>query len=200
MAFNEERAPLLKGFWREKVFNAPDSRPMDLEIGTGNGTYFAHQALACPERLLIGIEIKYKPLIQSIRRALKGGATNAAICRFHALNISELFAQGELNNIFIHFPDPWTTPRKPKNRFVCANVLNQLYEMQKPGSFINFKTDSREYFEWSLEEIKQTKYELVGLTWDLHHTMWNEGNYITQFEGIFLRQSMPIHFVRLYRR
>lgn len=199
VAFSEERAPANKNLWRKKIFDKPDDSPMDLEIGTGNGTFFAHQALKHPERLLLGIEVKYKPLIQTIRRSLRQGSQNTAVIRYHAFNIEELFAEGELNNIFIHFPDPWVTPRKPKNRLVSLPILEILYRLQRPGSFINFKTDSREYFLWAMEEIRKSSYKIEFETQNLHKSEWQSLNFETAFEKIFLRQGVEINFVRLVK-
>ena len=199
VAYSEERAPLMKGLWREKVFKKNSESILDLEIGTGNGTFFAHQAQQFPNRLLVGIELKYKPLVQSIRRAIKNGSENAAIIRYHAFNIEDLFQENELNDIYIHFPDPWVAPRKPKNRVVSAPILNILYQMQKPGSYLNFKTDSREYFLWSLEEIKKTKYQTEFQTLNLHQSEWKDKNFETQFEKIFAKQQVEINFIRLFK-
>jgi len=196
-AFNEERAPLNKGQWRKNIFQAEAGCPMDLEIGTGTGTFFTHLALKNPDRLLVGMELKYKPLIQSIRRALVGGAQNAAICRFHAFNLEELFTEGELNDIYIFFPDPWVTPRKPKNRTVNAELLKVMHRLQKPGSRIIFKTDSREYFLWSLDEIKNTPYHLEYQTLNLHQSDKASQNFVTGFEKIFISQGIEINYLEL---
>ncbi len=199
IAFDEMRAPINKGQWRERVFKAEKKSPMDLEVGTGNGLHFAHHAAKHRERLLVGIELKYKPLVQSIRRALKESCTNATIARYHAFNLDQLFDEGELDNVFIHFPDPWVTPRKPKNRFVSKDNLDLLYKLQKPGSFIDFKTDSREYHLWSLDEIKQSKYKIVYETQNLHKSEMASENFLTQFEKIFMNQGIEINFVRLVK-
>lgn len=199
VAFDEVRAPANKGLWRQEVFKSEMNRPLDLEIGTGNGTFFAHQAQTCPERLLVGLELKYKPLIQTIRRAVKAGCENAAVARFHAFNIEELFNVGEIDNVYIHFPDPWTSPKKPKNRVVCQRNLDILYHLQKPGSYINFKTDSLDYFLWAMDEIRASKYEIVFETLDLHNSEMREQNFETAFEKIFLREGIKINFVRLRR-
>lgn len=204
VAFSEERAGRWKGLWQRDVFKRQQEvglpgRPLDLEIGTGNGTFFAAQAKANPGRDLIGIELKYKPLIQSIRRALREGAMNAVVIRYHAFNIEDLFAENELNDVFIHFPDPWVAPRKPKNRVVGQLVLEKLFEMQKSGSALNFKTDSREYFLWAMDEIKKTKYLVEFDTMDLHRSAFRERNFETAFEKIFLKKSIPINFVRLVK-
>ncbi|MBC7371451.1 MAG: tRNA (guanine-N7)-methyltransferase [Bdellovibrionaceae bacterium] len=199
IAFNEERAPSNKGKWRSEIFKAVETIPMDVEIGTGAGTHFAHYANNNPERLVVGLELKYKPLIQSIRRAVKGGSKNAAIARFHAFNIDELFMAGEINNVFIHFPDPWTSPKKPKNRVVNTMILDWLHEMQRPGSYIDFKTDSRVYFLWALEEIKNSKYKVVHQTLNLHASEHKEHNFMTTFEKIFVAQGTEINYIRLLK-
>lgn len=194
-AFNEERAPLNKGKWKA-LFNDP-SLPLDLEIGTGAGYFFENQAIKHPERNLVGIEIKYKPLIQTIRRTLRKGAKNAVVTRFHAFDVDQLFEEGELNNVFVHFPDPWVTPKKPKNRFVQIRNLDILFNLQKPGSFVEFKTDSLAYFEWALEEIKQSRYKVEYVTFDLHQSEKAPENFITGFESIFIKQGIKINYILL---
>jgi tRNA (guanine-N7-)-methyltransferase len=181
-AFNEERAPLNKGKWKN-LFADP-GLPMDLEIGTGTGYFFENQAIRNPERNLVGIEIKYKPLIQTIRRTLRAGAKNAVVSRYHAFDVNLLFETNELDNVFVHFPDPWVTPKKPKNRFVQLRNLDILFDLQKPGSFIEFKTDSLAYFDWALEEIKQSRYKTEFFT-------------VTGFENIFIKQGIKINYILL---
>ncbi len=194
-AFNEERAPQNKGKWKS-IFAEPNL-PLDLEIGTGTGYFFENQAVKHPERNLVGIEIKYKPLIQTIRRTLKRGAKNAAVTRFHAFDVDQLFAEKELSNVFVHFPDPWTSPKKPKNRFFQLRNLNILFNLQKSGSFVEFKTDSLVYFEWALEEIKLSKYIVEYVTFDLHRSDKASQNFITGFESIFIKQGIKINYILL---
>jgi tRNA (guanine-N7-)-methyltransferase len=196
LAFSEERAPANKGQWRQ-IIGVQNEIPLDLEIGTGNGLFFAHHASTSKQRALVGLELKYKPLVQSIRRAQRVGCKNVAITRYHAFNLDQLFETGEINNVFIHFPDPWTSPKKPKNRLTNAWFLNMIHNLQKPGSYLNFKTDSREMFEWSLEEIAKTPYKVEFQTFDLHNSEWNAHNFRTGFEKIFLAKGVQINFIRL---
>lgn len=201
-AFNEERAPANKSLWRQNVFKCPADAFLDLEIGTGAGMHFAHHAHKYPERFLVGLELKYKPLIQSIRRAQVGGLKNSAICRFHAFNIDQLFAHNEVNNIFIHFPDPWVAPRKPKNRVVNRVILKWLYDMQRPRSSLEFKTDSREYFLWALDEIKESPYQVEFQTLNLYADggVYLQNNFQTTFEKIFVRQGIEINYIKLLKK
>lgn len=202
-AFNEERAVLQRGEWREKVFEVAPTHPMDLEIGTGNGTHFANLAHTNPDRAILGIEIKFKPLIQSIKRAVKDGpmakASNARILRYDACRLDDLFAAGELNNVYIHHPDPWPRERQWKHRLIQDDFLVMLHGLMRPGTFVDFKTDSPEYFEWAVERFKRSPFIVERETWDLHNSEWSSENFITQFEKIFLAKGQPIHYARLAR-
>lgn len=197
-AFDEERCLDFKGRWRELVFEAPLERPLDLEIGTGIGQHFAYRAHILSERSLLGIELKYKPLIQSIRRALRGGATNARMIRYNAVNVSDLFAPGELNDIFIHFPDPWEKKRgTEKHRLFQREFLNTLFALQRPGSFIDFKTDSQSYFEFATEKARASLYQVERFTEDLHNSTWASENFMTPFEEYFTKENLRIGYFRL---
>lgn len=196
-AFDEERASLFKGVWRSEVFKTPLGHPIDVEVGTGNGNHFAHHAMKHKGRSLVGFELKYKPLIQSIRRVINAGGKNARIARFHAHNIDQVFAVNEINNVYIHFPDPWDRPKHYKNRIVKQEFLERLYGLQQEGSFVEFKTDSRSYFLWAMKEIKKTKYKIEFETLNLHGTDKASENFITTFEKIFIRQGIEINYVLL---
>lgn len=199
-AFDEEIAPKYKGKWRTEVFKKASEHPLDLEIGTGNGYFFANRAAKYPNRSLVGIELKFKPLIQTIRRAVFQTSTNMRAVRFDARFIDRLFTAGELNDVFIHHPDPWERRRKQKHRLLQADFLKGLFQLQRPGSSVEIKTDSRDYFLWLVEEIKNTPYEVDRFTLDLHQSEWAPENFVTHFEKIFIEQKVPINYLTLKRK
>lgn len=196
-AYNEERAVSLKGKWRNDAFKVQTARPLDLEIGTGNGFHFAQLAKANPDRAILGIEIKFKPLIQSIKRALAAGSKNCAIARYDAFHLDNLFTDGELNNVYIHFPDPWSKKRQWKHRLIQTDFLKLLYQLMRPGSFVDFKTDNLDYFEWAAERFHASPFKVSRETRDLHNSEWQKENFITHFESIFLAQGLKINYARL---
>lgn len=196
-AYTEQLAPQFKGKWRQEVFAVDPLHPLDLEIGTGNGLFFANRALSYPERCLIGIERKFKPLIQAIRRARRGGALNARMVRYDADLPWDLFAPEELNNIYIHFPDPWVKPRWHKNRLIQHAYMQELYNLQRSGSFMEFKTDHAPYFDHALDVFKNGPYKIQGYTYDLHKSEFASSNFVTQFESLFLRKGQPINYALL---
>jgi tRNA (guanine-N7-)-methyltransferase len=199
-AYNEERAAELLGRWRSEVFKVEADMPIDVEIGTGNGYHFAHLAEINPSRRLVGIELKFKPLIQSIRRALRTGASNARIIRYDASRVVDVFAPGEIDNVYIHHPDPWLKKRQWKHRLIQDEFLADLHTLMRPGSFVDFKTDSADYFAWALDKFKASRFHLSRETWDLHGSEWQAENFVTQFEKIFLAQGQSIHYARLLRQ
>ncbi len=193
----EESALAHKGAWRSDVFGVSEETPLDLEIGTGNGFHFGHHCLNHPDRVVVGLEIKFKPLVQSIRRVVQAGKSNGCMVRFHAGSLEQIFGPQELDNVYLHFPDPWPKKRHFKNRLIQNEFLAQIYQLQKTGSFFEFKTDSRDYFEWALEKMKTSPYEIEFSSRDLHNSEKADTNFITQFESLFLRKGQPIFYALL---
>lgn len=196
-ALDEVRALDFKGQWAN-FFPQQKFEYVDLEIGTGNGLHFAHRSLSHPERLMLGIEIKFKPLIQTIRRArLYAEKQNAVMMRFNAYQIENLFQDNEINNIYIHHPDPWPKQKHWKHRLIQTEYLERLHKIQKVGSFIDFKTDSKCYFDWATEIFKSSPYKVTKYTTDLHHSEFAKDNFVTHFEKIFLKKGQPIFYAQL---
>ena len=214
-AFDEDRVSHLKGRWREEVFkknqkirksdNKNDEEaialyPIDLEIGTGNGYHFAHLASTQLDRGVIGIEVKYKPLIQAIRRALKFGAkSNAFMIRYDAALVSEIFDTEELDNVYIHHPDPWPKEKQWKHRLIQDGFLKDLHKTMKKESFVEFKTDDESYYDWALEVFKESDFEIQFHTRDLHASEKAKTNFITHFENIFLKKGQPIFYLKAFK-
>ncbi|MCB7039457.1 class I SAM-dependent methyltransferase, partial [Eggerthella sinensis] len=73
------------------------------------------------------------------------------------------------------------------------------YDLQTPGSYLNFKTDSLDLYQWTLEEIPKTRYQVQYQTEDLHNSPWGQGHFMTGFERIFLAQNMKINSIRLIK-
>lgn len=195
----DEKAGENRGKWRSEIFECSDDRPLDLEIGTGNGTHFAKLTKKFPERCFLGLELKYKTLVQSIRRSLREGCNNGRMARFRAEGILELFEPEEINNVYIHFPDPWPKKRHNKNRLIQTTFLESLYTVMRPGSFVEFKTDDWDYFQWAVKFFRASSFEIGFYTEDLHHSFRADSNFVTHFESLFLKKGQPIFCCVLYK-
>lgn len=195
-AFSEKRVIKNKGIWRKDIFKVVESTPLDLEIGIGNGFHFAYYANKHSNRCLVGLEIKFKPLIQSIKRALKNKIKNMRVARYNAYFLEDLFSNEEINNVIIHHPDPWLKKKQYKHRLIQKDFLDKLFFLQKKKSFLEIKTDSLDYFYWIYKEIKKTKYTVVEVSYDLHRSPWRLNNFVTHFETIFLKKSQAIYWLK----
>ncbi len=196
---DEEAAPQHKGLWR-KLLGLPEDAPLCLEIGTGNGTHFLDLVRNNPNQGHLGIELKYKPLIQTVRRCVREHLQNFRVIRYNARLLADLFCAGELNTVYIYFPDPWSKKLSThKHRLIQGDFLQALCQVQCPGAHIFFKTDSREYFDWSLELFQKSPYFLREISYDLHRDPNATPSFPTQFESIFVRQGLPIHWALLER-
>jgi tRNA (guanine-N7-)-methyltransferase len=189
--FEQESAQLLKSQWQKKVFQS--SQPLHVEIGTGNGFHFAHYAETNPEVCFLGFEIKFKTTVQSIERARGLGATNARMIKGDARKLTNYFADREVQKIMIHFPDPWPKRRQQKNRLMSSLFLKEMEQVLSPGGVVEFKTDHFGYFKHATRCAAESNLTLEFYTEDLHHSFISESNYVTLFEGFFLRKSQPIY-------
>ncbi|MDZ4662865.1 MAG: tRNA (guanine-N7)-methyltransferase [Pseudomonadota bacterium] len=194
-AYDEEKSPTYKGKWRSHSFHQSENSFLDLEIGPGNGNHFAYHALKYPERLALAIELKYKPIVQTVRRTVNNGSQNARVIRYNAYLIEDLFSEGELNDVYIHFPDPWELGPQWKHRLITDEYLEKLFSMQRPGSNLEFKTDSPGYFKWALQRFVRSKYQINFASTDLHKSLNKDRNFPTTFEKIFLKKGQPIYYL-----
>lgn len=196
LLLDEEKAVEFKGQWRESVFKADYKAALDLEIGIGVGHHFAHYAGVNPDRNLIGIEIKFKPLFLSVERLQQQNSINARGVRYNGSFIHEIFNEDELNDVIVHHPDPWLKRSQQKRRLLQLDFLNTASRLQLKGAHFYFKTDSEDYFHWALNNFTESPYKLVGKTLDLHKSEYAQLNVITQFERIFINKNLPIYFAK----
>jgi len=191
-AIDETDAPQSKGKWCHVFGNA---QPIDLEIGIGSGLHFAKYCLKNVNRNLIGLELKYKPLLQSIRRAKNVGTSNGIVIRYHGNLLTQIFAENELSNIFIYFLDPWPKKKHHKNRLVQAEFLKELSYVQRSDSKVYIKTDHPGYFDWIEQHIQDSRYKVIERTRDLFNSPYSHKNIITQFEELWNSKGLNINYL-----
>lgn len=194
-AYTEEEAQSLKDQWGEMT-----EGPIHLEIGTGNGFHFEHYAEAHPQALVVGLEIKYKELVQTIRRARRVSLENVRMIKADAKGLGEIFQPKSLEKVMIQFPDPWPKRRHHKNRLLRTDFFNQLHDLIEDHGVIEFKTDHYGYFQWALKESQKSPWLLAHYTEDLHQSYLAKDNFVTHFESLFLKKGQPIYAFHLKKK
>ncbi|MBO5999285.1 MAG: tRNA (guanosine(46)-N7)-methyltransferase TrmB, partial [Lachnospiraceae bacterium] len=177
-----------KGKWRElfKEQDEENKKLLNLEVGTGKGRFILELAARHPEQLYVGLEKFSSVLLRVAERQQELMLPNLLLIRGEAELLTTYFAQGETDRIYLNFSDPWPKARHAKRRLPSKEFLARYDEILSPDGVIEFKTDNRELFDFAVEEVPSSPFEIVQITYDLHHDeAMNEGNIMTEYEERF---------------
>lgn len=136
------------GFFKNKTGEAP--RKLVFEIGCSNGLFLCEAAKTSPDWAFVGIDWKYKVLYRAAKRAAHFGLKNVAFLRGKAEELPQVFGNGELDQIYLFFPDPWAKTAQLKHRLMQEGFLVEAAKALAPGGVLHFKTDHPGYFQWVL--------------------------------------------------
>lgn len=182
-----------RGKWAEVFKN---NHPVWIEVGMGKGRFIMDMARLHPDINFIGIEMYDSVLLRAVqkREQMEEELSNLYFIRMDARNLPEVFAQGEVDRIFLNFSDPWPKERHAKRRLTSRQFLERYDQILAEDGQVEFKTDNRGLFDFSLQEVEETKWQLVASTFDLHHeSEMVRGNVMTEYEEKFSSMGNPIH-------
>jgi tRNA (guanine-N7-)-methyltransferase len=169
----------------------PESTELRLEIGCGKGTFTVETAKRHPEALFVAVERVADAIVMGMEKAAAEGVGNIAFVCDDAVRLGEMFAPGEVNLMYINFPDPWPSKKHAKRRLTYADFLKSYRDILSPGGQIHFKTDNRPLFDFSLTQFPLAGYTLSEVTNDLHA---DDPNVImTDFEARFSAEGVKIN-------
>lgn len=132
------------------------SQNISLEIGCGKGHWLSAYAAANPDELCVGIDLISERVRDSQRRAKNKNASNAHFVKAEALEFLEAMPRdARIGKIFIFFPDPWPKERHHKRRLMQHEFLDYIRQFANVGAKLYFRTDYREYFDWTAEIINE---------------------------------------------
>ncbi len=187
-----------KGNWREIFGN---DRPLHLEIGTGKGRFLLELAERHPEINYIGLEKFSSVLLRGVDVQNERKLPNLRFIRAEAELITEYFAPGEIQRIYLNFSDPWPKKRNAKRRLPSREFLRRYDAILDDAGVIEFKTDNRELFDFAVEEVPFSAFGIREITYDLHaDPVMNEGNIMTEYEEKFSAKGNKINKYVLTRR
>ena len=179
-----------KGSWRVFFGN---EHPLHLEIGMGKGKFLMTLAAMHPEIDYLGIELYPSVLYRAIQKMEENPLPNVYFLPVHAERLTEIFAPGEIDKIYLNFSDPWPKERHAKRRLTSAAYLDRYDKILAKDGVVEFKTDNTGLFDFSLEEIENSKWKLLASTRDLHRDpVLSEGNVMTEYEEKFVALYHPI--------
>ncbi len=217
LVFGDQDTECHVGEWRSQFLDATEKtanakaetsgrRALHVEIGCNGGHVSLEWAARNPADLYIGLDWKMKQIHRGGEKAQNRKLRNLIFLRAHAERLKYVFAPGEVDFLYLYFPDPWPKKSQRKNRFINPGNLDMLAGIVRPGGVFHIKTDHPGYFEWMEESLKAASpfWSILERSADLHQGHPSPTDLtipeVTLFERIFIREGLPIHSLKLLRR
>ena len=188
--FNE-----IKGNWNDKFFK--NKVPIILEIGCGKGEYTIGLAKLFPEKNFIGIDIKGDRIAVGSNEAVENNLTNVGFLRTKVHDLMNFFAENEVSEIWITFPDPQPLASGIRKRLTNERFLEMYKYILNPSGVLHLKTDSELLFNYSLKTLGVFGTKNLVFTEDLYQSELNDRHFgiKTRFEEIFTKKGFLINYL-----
>lgn len=187
----------LKGKWNSDFFK--NDNPIVLELGCGKGEYSVGLAERFPEKNFVGIDIKGARFWRGAKTAVESGMNNVAFVRTQIELINHIFAENEVSEIWITFPDPQIKYKRTKHRMTNAEFLERYKKILKPSGLMHLKTDSEFMHGYTLGLLHGLGHEVIYAN---HNIYKNEGapaevtGIQTFYESQYLEVNKPITYIK----
>jgi tRNA (guanine-N7-)-methyltransferase len=142
-----------KGKWAKDFFK--NNKPVILELACGKGEYTVNLGQLFPQKNFIGIDYKGNRIWRGAKTALEDGVANVGFLRIQIEMLLDYFGDGEVDEIWITFPDPQPQISREKKRLTSPRFLDIYKQILKPGGFVNLKTDNDDFYAYTVEKVNE---------------------------------------------
>ncbi|MBE6181578.1 MAG: tRNA (guanosine(46)-N7)-methyltransferase TrmB [Rikenellaceae bacterium] len=186
----------IKGHWNRDFFH--NDRPIVVELGCGKGEYTVALAERDPSRNYIGIDIKGARMWRGAKTVTERNIPNAGFLRTRIEFINSLFAEGEVSEIWITFPDPQLKTSRARKRLTSPIFLEYYAHMLVANGWINLKTDSKHLYAYTNEVIRHFDLPCEVSNPDIYGSGYADEvlSVKTAYESRFLEMGLPITYTR----
>ncbi|PST85169.1 tRNA (guanosine(46)-N7)-methyltransferase TrmB [Pedobacter yulinensis] len=191
-----DQARPLKGKWAAEHFK--NSNPVVLELACGKGEYSVNLARLFPEKNFIGIDYKGNRIWRGAKTALEEGLNNVAFLRIQIDHILDYFDRGEVDEIWITFPDPQPQDKREKKRLTFPGFLNRYREILVPGGSVHLKTDNDGLYAYTCEKVDELGLVCKRRTDGLYASEFVDDvlSIKTHYEQIYLKKDKNINYIQ----
>ena len=197
-----------KGKWNEFLKNKTnEEKPIYLELGCGKGSFISKFAVNNPNINFIAIDIKSEMLGLAKRKIdleykeHNLEINNIVIMSYQILLIDKIFNENDkISRIYINFCNPWPKEKHKKRRLTHTRQLENYKKFLVNNGEIWFKTDDDNLFEESLEYFKESGFDVIYKTYDLHNSEYDKDNIRTEHENMFTEKGIKIKFLIAKRK
>ena len=187
----------LKGHWKSTFFK--NENPLVLELGCGKGEYAIALAKRYPNKNFIGIDIKGARFWRGAKTAVEEQISNVAFLRTQIELVDYAFAENEVDEIWITFPDPQIKYKRTKHRMTNSQFLKRYKKILKPEGIVNLKTDSEFMHGYTLGLLHGEGHEVLYSNNDVYRQDGSPDEVTsiqTYYESQYLAQNKPITYIR----
>jgi tRNA (guanine-N7-)-methyltransferase len=171
-------------------------QPLVVEVGAGSADLSVGLARLYGSRNFVAIDVKSDRLYTGAKIALGEKLDNIVFVRAQLRQMSDLFRPDSIRELWVTFPDPFPRDKQAKHRLTHPNFLKMYRDLLADDGVLRFKTDNRELFLWSLEQLVAEGWRIGELSFDLHESeLPNEYKITTYYERKFMTQGIPINYV-----
>lgn len=172
-------------------------KPISLEIGSGKGDFILAYSQMHPEMNFLAIERVGTVAGMMAKKLVEADVKNVLVFPLNVRVAFEQIPENSVESIYLNFVDPWPKKRHAKRRLTFKSFLDQYYRILKKGGYLYFKSDNDGLFDFTLEEIANSKFRLVS---DLKDYQFDEQNdAMTEYERKFRDIGQPIHRIVLQK-
>ena len=184
------------GKWAGEFFK--NDKPVVLELACGKGEYAVNLATMFPGRNYLGVDYKGNRIWMGAKMALEGGVSNVGFLRIQIEQLLDYFAPGEIDEIWITFPDPQLQLSREKKRLTSPRFLEKYKLLLKPGGFVNLKTDNDNLHAYTAEKIAEYGLKLHIKIEDLYHSSFADEvlSIKTYYEKKYLKDNKNINYLQ----
>lgn len=179
------------GAWRSRWF--PAAREVRLDLGCGKGSFAVRAAQAEPDVLFVGMDYDKTCVAMAAKKALALELKNAVFALGDALEITKLFAPGELDCIHLNFSSPFPPAKYAAKRLTHVDRLMSYRDVLRPGAAVYFKTDSAPLYEFSLTQFELAGYDVLWTSTDLRAE--RPGEIASDYEERLVAQGAKVHAI-----
>ena len=187
----------LKGKWAKEFFK--NNLPIVLELGCGKGEYSVGLAKMYPEKNFLGIDIKGARFWHGAKTAVEEEMNNVGFLRTQIELIDLIFAENEVDEIWITFPDPQIKYKRTKHRLTNTEFLQKYKKILKPDGVVNLKTDSEFMHGYTLGLLHGEGHEILHANHDVYKNEYSPEEVIgiqTFYENQYLEENKKITYIK----
>ncbi|KLT64828.1 tRNA (guanosine(46)-N7)-methyltransferase TrmB [Pedobacter sp. BMA] len=191
-----DQGKALKGEWASEHFK--NNNPVVLELACGKGEYTVNLATLFPDKNFIGIDYKGNRIWRGAKTAIEKHINNVAFLRIQIENLLDYFEDGEIDEIWITFPDPQPQDSREKKRLTFPAFLNRYKAVLKTGGHVNLKTDNDQLYQYTCEKVAELGFKIHKNTDHLYTSdlVDNVLSIKTYYEKKYLLHDKNINYIQ----